>query len=365
MCCVDSIRKLVARASCAVLAMALAVPLSRADDAIPSSTPPAEAEAAAAVSPAGSGRDATEAEPGGLRQWLRGQLVSEDDLARYGLRLDDGWQEADAGRPVVLLVHGFNSTPERSAPLLAPVRAAEYPCGIFAYPNDDRLSTSAELLSRELRRFAAEHPGRRVSLVCHSMGGLVARGCVEDETLDPGNVERLIMVAPPSHGSQFARVAVGIDLWEHGWGRKSGGPWRRIRDSVVDGLGEAADDLSPHSEFLAKLNGRPRNPAVRYSIFLGTDSWVDESCMDWLRRNVCEPLAKWTGGRNDGLSAAFRDDIDELVDGRGDGVVAVNRGRLEGVDDTVVMSFSHMAVAEDGHGEQIQAVHQAVLERLR
>ena len=66
-------------------------------------------------------------------------------------------------------------------------------------------------------------------LVCHSMGSLVARACIEDPLYDPGNVERLIMIAPPTHGSLIAHFAAGTDLWEHWLARKKGGPWGLIK----------------------------------------------------------------------------------------------------------------------------------------
>lgn len=299
------------------------------------------------------------------RNWVRQKVVSQRDLEKYRLHLDDQWQHAAAEKPVVVLIHGFNSTPARNDGLLVPVRAAKFPCGTFAYPNDYTLPSSAQSLSRELKQFAKEHPHRRVALVCHSTGGLVARACLEDPALDPGNVDRLIMIAPPTHGSQLARFACGTDLWEHWLSRKRGWPWTRVHDSIVDGLGEAADDLCPESAFLCELNARPRNPRVRYTILLGNDACMNEAELTWIRENVCEKLLNMPGidGRAERLNAVLAD-IDELVDGKGDGVVAVKRGRLDGVSDTVVMPFSHMAVGADPDNAELAAVYQAILDRL-
>jgi pimeloyl-ACP methyl ester carboxylesterase len=301
-----------------------------------------------------------------FRNWVRRRVVCENDLARFGLQLDDGWQDAPPEKPLVVLIHGFNSTPERTAALVAPARGDGFPCGAFAYPNDYSLATATEQLSLELRALADSDPHRRVALVSHSMGGLVARGCLESPTLDPGNVDRLIMIAPPTHGSQLARFAVGTDVWEHWLSRKEGGPWRRTRDSIVDGLGEAADELVPESRFLAELNARPRNPNVDYTIVLGTSAVVDEEELVWIRENVCDKLMKLPGisGRAERLDAVLAD-IDELVDGKGDGVVAIKRGRLAGVEDTLVMRFNHMAVGGESDDPDLKAVYQAVLERLR
>jgi pimeloyl-ACP methyl ester carboxylesterase len=299
------------------------------------------------------------------RCWLRKRVVSRDDLASYGLVLDDAWQKADATRPVVIVIHGYNSSPEKNQAILRAAREAGYPCGTFAYPNDYTIADSARQLSRELRRLARLDAGRRVALVCHSMGGLVARACVEDPRYDPGNVDRLIMIAPPNFGTAVAHFAIGTDLWEHWIARSSGSPWRRVHDSVVDGLGEAADELCPGSEFLDELNSRRRNPSVHYSVILGTGARFSEAELDWVRQSVLEKLATVPGARRGANRLdSLLDDLDELVEGKGDGVVAVARGRLDGVADTLVLPFGHLAVTGEPATDVIRQVQQAVLERL-
>jgi pimeloyl-ACP methyl ester carboxylesterase len=301
----------------------------------------------------------------GVRAWLREKMVGESDLECYGLQLDDCWDGESGDDPTVILIHGFNSAPDRNTALLAPIHAAQIPCGSFSYPNDYEILSSAQLLSCELRRFAKRYPDCRVVLLCHSMGGLVARACVENPSLDPGNVDRLIMIAPPTHGTLVAHFAVGTDLWEHWLSRKSGGPWRRMRDSVIDGLGEAADELCPNSPFLNELNGRPRNPRVRYTIVLGTGALVNEAQLLWIRHSIRECLAKLPGTEaNVERLDAILSDVDELVDGRGDGVVAVKRGRLQGVSDTLVMPFGHLAVAGEPSDEVLRNLHAEVLKRV-
>ena len=300
------------------------------------------------------------------RAWLRQKIVCQADLERYGLRLDEDWHTAPAEKPIVILLHGFNSSPRQNMAMMAPIRAGGFLCGHFAYPNDYNIRSSAQLLSCHLRTFARQHPERRVILVCHSMGSLVARACIEDSLYDPGNVERLIMIAPPTHGTLIAHFAVGTDLWEHWLSRKDGGPWRRTRDSIVDGLGEAADDLCPDSEFLTDLNGRPRNPHVRYTILLGTGARIQEAQLAWIRESVCERLAKVPGGdRSAERIEAVLNDIDELVEGKGDGVVAVKRGRLDGVSDTLVLPFGHLAVTGSPESEVLRSVQRAVVARLQ
>ena len=59
------------------------------------------------------------------------------------------------------------------------------------------------------------------------------------------------------------------------------------------------------------------------------------------------------------------EDLDEVVEGKGDGVVSVKRGRLEGVDDTVVLKFGHARVLRTpAHGD-VNRAHQELLRRLK
>jgi pimeloyl-ACP methyl ester carboxylesterase len=307
----------------------------------------------------------------GFRRWAREQLSEPDDATRYGLQLDDAWQDAAAAAPslpLAVLIHGFNSTPARNMAILAPLRAAGFPTAVFTYPNDADISESAALLSRDLKAFAAEHPGVPISLVTHSMGGLVARACVEDPALDPGNVARLVMIAPPTHGSMLAHASFGTDLWEHWLARREGNPWRRFRDSVVDGLGEAADELVPGSPFLSELNARPRNANIRYAIFLGTHAAISEREFANLRWVLRKSMKSEHLGRIVAPVDNVVEDLDEVVDGRGDGVVSIERGRLEGVDDVVLLAFDHFSCTgdvDDRDGNAVRQLQAELLARLR
>jgi pimeloyl-ACP methyl ester carboxylesterase len=345
-----------------VLALAAAVSLSAA------AASQADEEKAPVVREVATAVVREAAKPG-YRHWLRERIWNQDDEARYGLRLDQDWQQATEKSPqlpLVVIVHGYNSTPERNAAVMEPVHAAGYPCGGFAYPNDWDIADSAALMSRQLKAFAKDHPDKKIVLVTHSMGGLVARACVENSELDPGDVTRLVMIAPPSQGTQLAQFAVATDVWEHWISRHDGGCWTRWRDSIVDGLGEAADDLTPDSAFLTELNARPRNPRIHYSVFLGTGASVSQDEMNWVRAALQK-----TGGHFPGLSgsAAKLDgvlaDMEELVDGKGDGIVAVKRGRLAGVEDVVVLPFGHLSCTGKPDYDAVKQVQAELMARLK
>ncbi len=293
------------------------------------------------------------------------QAAGPDARVPYGLKCDRGWADAPAEKSLVVLVHGLQSGTEKISGILDDVRKLGFPCATLDYPNDQAIEQSAQLLARELARLAAEHPDRKVVLVTRSMGGLVARAVVEDPRLNPGNVERLIMVAPPNGGSVLAHFAFGLDLWEFLVNPKEREPAERFFSLIEDGLGEAPDDLRPGSLFLERLNSRPRNPNVRYSILLGTDGPLSQASLDGIRLSLKQAGARsryvrFFGGKLDGDLA----DLDEVVRGKGDGAVAVKRGMLAGVEDVELLPFDHLTlpVSEDSPGAA--ALRNAIVKRI-
>ena len=56
------------------------------------------------------------------------------------------------------------------------------------------------------------------------------------------------------------------------------------------------------------------------------------------------------------INAALAD-LDEVVDGLGDGVVSLKRGQLAGVDDVVTLPFSHQSVLDQRLDSSRTAYH--------
>jgi hypothetical protein len=56
--------------------------------------------------------------------------------------------------------------------------------------------------------------------------------------------------------------------------------------------------------------------------------------------------------------------MEELLNGAGDGAVAVKRGRLEGVDDTVLLPITHLAVTRKLESESSRDLLEAIVARL-
>jgi pimeloyl-ACP methyl ester carboxylesterase len=251
----------------------------------------------------------------------------------------------DAAKPLVVLVHGIESGPAALDELRAFLADRGHQVAVVDWPNDAALDGVAAQVAGELRVLARQ----RVTLVGHSSGGLIARAIVENRALDPGNVDRVVLVGVPNGGSEVAALRALRECWNVAHDARDGGTVERdggalARDWLAavllhwrDGLGEAGGDVLPGSVFLTKLAARERNPRVRYHAVLGTRSLLDREQHEALVRRtlrlvdraelarVARPkLEQWLNG------------LDEWIDGEGDGAVSVAAGALPGVEPVLV-----------------------------
>lgn len=308
------------------------------------------------------------------KNWFRDRVLSAGRGKRpvrpFGLSGAGLTAEVDAtvtdAKPLVVLVHGFNSDSASTMGLLNGPREQGFRCAVFDYPNDQSLAESAALLSVELKRLKQRQPELRVALLTHSMGGLLARAVIEDPELDAGNVDRLIMVAPPNQGTRLAECDFGIDLWEYALTPSRREAASFFYGAIEDGLCEASGDLQPGSPFLQRLNARRRNPNVRYTIVLGTKGplSVDERAAMRQRLAAAGERSRWV--RFLGAKVlTWIDDLDEAVEGLGDGVVAASRGRLDGVDDVVQLKFGHLEAVSGKNDGDLAALRDVINDRLQ
>lgn len=285
--------------------------------------------------------------------------------ANYGLEFDGGWDQRPADRPLVVLVHGYNAGPRSMNRLRLELVERGWPCATFRYANDGPIDESAALLARELAQFRQAHPARKVAIVGYSMGGLVARAAIEDPERDPGNVARLVMVCTPNQGSRWAELPCGLDCWEHSGSAGESAAAGMFEVSVADGLNESQEDLKPGSKFLRELNARERNRNVRYSQILGTAGPLTGEAVEAWRTRIDSSLS---GSRAGKLLRprveAFFDGLDEPVAGKGDGAVSVERGRLVGVEDTLLLPINHWTLKRPLDEPPGDELRDAILSRL-
>jgi pimeloyl-ACP methyl ester carboxylesterase len=294
------------------------------------------------------------------------QLLGDDRAEpEPGLVLPDGWQARDASKPVVIFVHGFNPKGNGRAGWLGSLREAGFATGWFRYRNEGPIDKAGQRLAKALRRFGERHPDREVALVTFSMGGLVARAAIEYPDRAPDNVSRLIMVAPPNHGSDLAVFGFALEVTRYVQDLDKGDPISRFMKTLEDGLGEASNDLEPGSLFLRRLNAQKRHPEVTYTIILGTRGPLPAGHLASLRDAVDEAgeanrLVQFV---RPNVQAAL--DLEELVRGRGDGAVSLESGRLAGVADVVTLPFDHRrALNRASDDRQARKIHNAVRRRL-
>lgn len=245
----------------------------------------------------------------------------------------------------VILVHGLDD-PGKVWMNLAPTLAKEgYTVWMLQYPNDQPVVESSLLFFEELKKLRQSGVDT-VSIVGHSMGGLVSRELLTspdiayDYSTKIGlvpKVKLLIMVGTPNHGSQLARFRVFAELRDH-FARmtKVESNWLGF---ILDGAGEAKIDLLPGSRFLTELNSRPHPEGVDMQVIAGITSPWSENDID----NILGGVEQTFSALEQKDIAGMRRYLVSMTNGLGDGLVTVASTRLEGVPHLTV-SGTHLSM---------------------
>ncbi len=193
--------------------------------------------------------------------------------------------EPAADAETVVLVHGLGRTPASMAVLAARLADAGYRVVNFGYPS--RAEPIEDLVARlesELERCCANGLDE-VHFVTHSMGGLLVRSYLSGDRAPHGG--RVVMLSPPNQGSEI------VDAF-------ADSPGLRLL------LGPAGEQLGTDSTGIASELG-----PVRFELGIITG---DRSL---------DPIGSW------------------LIPGPDDGKVAVERAKVEGAADFLVIPASH------------------------
>jgi pimeloyl-ACP methyl ester carboxylesterase len=238
--------------------------------------------------------------------------------------------------PRVLLVHGLDEPGSIWDDLVPALGHAGFEVWEFRYPNDQGIDRSADYLAERW----TDLPGdRRVVLIGHSMGGLVARDFVSRLWHPAGEpplglgpaVSGVILVGTPNQGSEWARLRVWLELRDQfptGQGRRFS-----LFAALRDGTGAAKIDLRPGSDFLRTLNARPWPEGVKLLA-------IEGRLLAPLDLSAGLDAAAAEAG-SDNLRHRLRDWWSSIGDGLGDGVVTLDSARLPDGSDPVVLDASH------------------------
>jgi pimeloyl-ACP methyl ester carboxylesterase len=247
-----------------------------------------------------------------------------DEKSPHGPALD---------RNSVVLIHGLDDPGQVWQSLAPKLVEEDFNVWLMRYPNDQPIMESAQLFFQELKKLK-ELGIDRISIVAHSMGGLVSREMLTSpkikyhtsakKRLVP-EVGALVMVGTPNHGSEFARFRVFTEMRDHLVRLKKGeANWLGV---ILDGAGEAKIDLLPGSRFLTELNGRPHPEGMDMLIIAGiTSPWNESDIKRWVnnvRQKVSAEQQQWVDELGENMIS--------MTHGLGDGLVTVESTRLQGV----------------------------------
>ena len=286
----------------------------------------------------------------------------EISLSEISLSIDDDW-EARSDKPLVVCIHGLKSSPETFDEFRELLRSERYATAAIGYDDDQPIQRSAKQISDVVNRRigTSRNSSLRIALVGHSMGGLIAREWIENSQIDCRIVSHVFTVATPHLGSNWASLPPMLNL-------VSGD--ELSASSLMDVLlhqptSRGLRDLQPGSEQLKIMAARRRNESVLYTNVVGTGSPADQSDVDALRDTLTEL------DRDGSVIRLIRprirpllEEFDELIEGKGDGVVSVKNATLTGVDHFVSVPLAHGQMFRSTKGLSPHPVWRAVLDGL-
>ena len=260
--------------------------------------------------------------------------------SRYGLHARPSYRPNDPARPTVCLIHGLNSTSGVFMHMVGPLEAAGYGIVAYDFPYNRDLDETSAAFRRDWAEFRRKSGDSRPwAIVAHSMGSLLARSYVEDDEAYQKDVASLIMIAPPNHGSSLSKAQTFLQTAQSVQAMNGS---RRTDPLALlgDGLGAAADDMTPGSAYLKGLNAHPRRAGVPYHILAGDSGYLTARARAQIdARSTGKGVL---GGIGRLVASGVSSQLDEITDGLGDGCVSVASTRLEGVADHRVLHANHL-----------------------
>lgn len=153
----------------------------------------------------------------------------------------------DAKRTPVLLVHGAAGSPQDWRYFIDKIDRTRYQVWIYYYPSGARLKSMADLLSTKISELHRQYHFERLYITAHSMGGLVARYALANNTDHLYYSKLFISISSPFGGEKLAGTGVEkspavIPSWK---------------------------DMTPDSEFIRKMFATRIPPTTKTYLFFG------------------------------------------------------------------------------------------------
>jgi hypothetical protein len=140
-------------------------------------------------------------------------------------------QVVRAHRAPLVLVHGLACNRGIWRWLIPALRAAGFG-SIYAVdlqPLHANIDLLARQLTRELGQIVREHEGSSVTIISHSLGGLIARAALA--VAPPQTIRRIITIGTPHHGAAIARAL----SWRPARQMYPGSPWLAALNTLQEG----------------------------------------------------------------------------------------------------------------------------------
>ena len=145
------------------------------------------------------------------------------------------------------------------------------------------LDETAKMLKTTLAEFGFGQDEKRITIISHSLGGLIARWMIEQEG-GSAFVDHCVLVGTPNNGSMYGKIDGYVK-----WAQTAldlainfipnivpfSGILLKFLKTASD-LGGSIAQIDPNSDFINKLNAS-KDPGTRYTVISGDAAGMDDS----------------------------------------------------------------------------------------